>query len=258
MKLLTPKDYEELAKEAEAKYFEGSSLNDFVFEKAGELELNPEQIKQLCWQANTAVHLSLFEKKAEDKMIEFPVADPAYVMKRMYRPAEDQPMAVDSSTKIASDFFTPLNVNLEKVANVEFTVEPVETETSKIQRRSNATMTMRKVAEQLEDKSLQETELYKMKIAALGIELRKSNESEDLEKDAYALFGDSIIPILTDLRNARHEKETIENTKLASSVERLVDTGANSFSKLIEVKNHFENAIKAASAAKWTKENTDI
>lgn len=61
-------------------------LNDSIRKLASDQNLKPEQIKRVCEEANTSTFLELF-KTAEDKNIQFPMADPKTVLTSLEKTA---------------------------------------------------------------------------------------------------------------------------------------------------------------------------
>lgn len=252
MIILEQADYEKLATEVVQEYLQSSvPLNDGVYKRASEMGLNPDQIRQLVWAANTKAHLDLFEKQAEDKMVEFPVADADYVLRRLYTPPEAQPLAV-TSDKVAADFFSsPLPVT-EKVA--EEAVEEVKEVSPKTaaDRKAKQIILMRKAAEELEIQTEVAKEQYKQAVAELARELRKMGAQHDeFEKDAFSLHGEEILPLLQDVRSAMNLKGALEAEKIACSYERVVDTDSREMQKLAEIKKAFDEALKCGRAFVW-------
>lgn len=257
MLVLTSQDFDKLASEVVGEYFAGTPLNDSIYKLASSMGMNPDQIKQLVWRSNTAVHLELFEKKAEDKMIEFAVADPNYILGRILTPPDQQPLPEDGS-KMASDFFSPVVAETEKVAeagDVAFE-EPVELRAeTKAYRHGRQVVAMRKVAHELEQNALMARERYALAVAELGGELRKLGaDHAEFEKDAYALGGDNTILLLGDVRRAMNLKEEVTAEKVASSVERLVDTSTWEMKKWAEAQEAFGDAVKFTRSLRWLSE----
>jgi hypothetical protein len=252
MVVLEQADYERVADEVVSDYFAGTPLNDSVYKRASDMGLNPAQVRQLVWQANTKTHLQLFEKKAEDKMVEFPVCDADYILKRMYAPAEEQPLPMVSSEKVAMDFYSPLETVTEKVAEETWRVEAVQvSDATATRRRERATRSMQKTASELEQQVLIERELYMDKLYKLAFELRKIDRDE-FEKDAYAMLGDAVVPLLNDLRGV-YKHDATGSEKLASTYERVVDTNTKHYRELGALKGHYDNAIKYAHSLVWLK-----
>lgn len=253
MIILEQADYEKLAGEAVAAYHNsGTPLNDSLYKVASDMGLNPDQVKQLVWGSNTKLHLDLFSKQAEDKMIEFPVADADYILRRLYTPPEAQPLAV-SSDKVASDFFSsPLPVT-EKVAHEEFSEEVKEVSVkTAADRRAKEIILMRKAASELDIQTQVAREQYTQAISELARELRKMGAQHDeFEKDAYAFYGDAVVPMLQDVRHAMNVKTALETEKIACNYERVIDTDSPEMQKLAEIKKAFDEAVKCGQAFVW-------
>lgn len=252
MVVLEQSDYERIVGEVVDSYFNGVPLNDGVFKVACDMGLNPNQVRQIVWQANTKTHLALFEKKAEDKNIEFPVADADYVLRRMYTPEEAQPLPVMQAEKVAMDFFSPVEPALEKTAEelTPFLVEevPVSPKLAAV-RRERAIRKLEKVAEELSMSVAMEREDYIHDVYKLAFELRKLDDRGAFEKEAFAFYGADILPVLNDLRSV-YKYPSLQAEKLASAVDILADTNTREFRALAEVKNKFDTTLKLAQTLK--------
>lgn len=255
MVVLEQADYERLTDQVVDAYFKGTPLNDGILKVATELGLGPHQVKQLVWATNTKTHLTLFEKKAEDKNVEFPVADADYVMRRLLSPPEAQPLPVaKTASAVTLDFFSEVEAPVIKVAQeIETSLEdrPVSAKTAQA-RKDKMLRTMRKAASELEQNIYMEREGYADAIHKLAWELRKSGGRDDFEKDAFALYGDEVLDTLNDVR-AVYKHEVTSAEKLASAVDRLVDDKTAQFKLLKTAREHFKEAIKYAGALKWLR-----
>lgn len=252
MVVLEAADYERIVTGVVDNYFSGVPLNDGVYKIACDMGLNPHQVRQVVWQANTKTHLALFEKRAEDKNVEFPVADADYIMRRMYTPEEAQPLPVAAAAeKTASDFLEPL-VAEEPVEKIAGWADPEPVAVSPklaAARREKTIRTLEKAAESLQMSVMEERELYMDGVYKLAFDLRKLADRAEFEKDAYALYGANILPVLNDLRSV-YKQPALDTEKVASDYERLVDTRPREFKKLAAVKGHFDNAVKFAHTLK--------
>ena len=254
MVVLEQSDYERLADALVAGYFNGMPLNDGILKVATDMGLNPNQVKQLVWSANTKAHLALFEKQANDKVIEFPVADADYILKRIYTPAEEQTLMDSGSTdKTAADFFSPIEVAQEKTAEcVPFAVEapPVSLKTAAA-RHDKAVRTLQKAKDELTFKVAEARETYVQQLYNLAWELRKQGYPEDFEKEAYARYvGTDVLPILNDLRSV-YKREALTQEKVASEVDLIVDTRSANHRQFNELRNTYLEAIKLATSLQW-------
>lgn len=82
---LSAQDLEDLAKKASAMYLgQDTPLNDAVVKVASAHPgISQEQVKRVVEMANTSTFQRLFEKQAGDRNIEFTIADPSEVLRRM-------------------------------------------------------------------------------------------------------------------------------------------------------------------------------
>jgi len=81
----TRHDFDDMSfKIAEQFSDSGTDLNSAVLKMAADKSMNPEQVKRLTEAVNTTVFLKLFkDKPAQDKMVEFDVADPQEVLDKL-------------------------------------------------------------------------------------------------------------------------------------------------------------------------------
>lgn len=82
---LSAQDLESLGKEASNMFLcDGMSLNDAVVKLAQQHpSISPHQVKRVVEFANTETFQKLFEKQADDKNIDFPVAEPGPILRNL-------------------------------------------------------------------------------------------------------------------------------------------------------------------------------
>ena len=92
---LSPADLEQMGRQASNLYLaDGLSLNDAVIKIASEHpSISTHQIKRIVEFANTETFQRVFEKQANDKNIEFPLADPGVVLRSMNVAAQGHTMS---------------------------------------------------------------------------------------------------------------------------------------------------------------------
>ena len=256
MACLDAQEYEKLASEIVHDYFTNKTpLADGILKKANELGLNPDQINQLVWQANTKTHLELFEKKSEDKNIEFPLADTKYVLANLY--SEDAPSTEHAENKDIKDALTDFYTSVAKPAEKTAAEETVTTPETLPLNRSKEILTMRKVASEIELKALEHRETYRTKIATLHTYARRiANDPRidpetlpQYELDALGMCGNSIKPVLKDAGLKSHESFP-ENYKVAN----VIDDSTEFFTHLYAAKNEFDAAIKYTKGLVFLRE----
>ena len=180
MPYIDDKKYDALAKDAVTAFInENKPLNDSVYKMAHEIGMLPDQVKQLVWRTNTLAHLTLFEKKAEDKNIEFPVADASAILKRLYNEDSAEKTAAAYTTRVKErtiDFFTPLNEFEKTAEEQEFkAIPPFD---SNVRRNTPETVynninLLRKVANELSIRIHEHKENYLQKLSELEEKIRK-------------------------------------------------------------------------------------
>ena len=109
MRVLQRTDYEDLAKEAVDQMLDASvPLADSLVKISDSMGLAPDQIKALVQVANTLAHLDLFDRKADDKVVEFDPADPSDVVQRVVSSGPETIETPMSSEGRTTDFFSDL------------------------------------------------------------------------------------------------------------------------------------------------------
>ena len=219
MRVLREKDFDKMAQRIVDDYLEREiPLTDGLAKISEEAELNPDQIQNLVHTANTLAHLTLFEKKSDDKVVEFSPADPDAVLKKVYRHGHEIPEGEDeacpesaSSIDQTSDFFGDFPDLSGKIREAlgcsgeEELGSPTSLEANggvTPQQKTIMIIKIRKVASELNDRRLASAFEYKEELDKLAAEFAKlyGPSYTDFEKDALALRGDAAIPMLTDIR----------------------------------------------------------
>lgn len=98
-------DYEEHADEAVRGLIDTKKpLEDSIVEIAKRDSLNPEQIKRIIEMANTGAFLEMFKNTSgDDRMVEFPTANPDSVLKKFYALGDSAGGSAVSDTDSSSD-----------------------------------------------------------------------------------------------------------------------------------------------------------
>ncbi len=256
MIVLEQSDYEKLAEDLVQQYHTGVPLNDGIYKLAMDMGLNPNQIKQLVWSTNVNTHLSLFQKAAEDKMIEFPVADADYVIKRLYTPPEEQPLPAKLASDAAMDFYSPLAPTMEKIAEAsDYAPEekPISAKTA-ADRKAKSILSARKVAEEMDMRRLASAHEAAEGIHSLIWDVRRIDfDRAEFEKDAFAIHGEEALLPLNWLRELSH-MEKAASEQLTSSHERVVETASTPMKKFAEIISKLAEVRKYTQAISWFKD----
>lgn len=255
MARITKKDYESLAQKVADDYFDnGVSLTDGVLKIAEDKGMAPAQVRQLTWQANTKVHLALFDKKAEDKNIEFDLGDADAVLEQIYsdvKPTEKEAQAREPSLDW-SDFYGDLSV-MEKAASDKESVLPDDKVTNEALNYSRHVALIRKVASELESRVLQSQIAYDESVQGINETTRRIQNHPDYDQrkfaqvrlDLQSRHGEEILPVLGDLRGWGSDSD-FPVTKRASC--QVVDDTDELFKRVEQAKEHFDDAVKCAHA----------
>ena len=122
MRVIPSDELKKMARSIVDEYLgNNTSLAEGIAKTALSQELNPDQIKNLVTLANVAAHTTLFDKKADDKVIEFEPADPVDVMRRVYKtatPVETPTVSAEPPMSRAEDMFGDLSEVLDKVKDM--------------------------------------------------------------------------------------------------------------------------------------------
>ncbi len=226
-------DYIRMARAAVSDYEErGVALNCSVKQAAEEMQLNTEQTRRLVEFTNTVAHLHLFDKKAEDKYIEFALADPDVVL---------APESVEVSVmKVAhvsdpADYYLPLTQPVAPVMEKAASVSVRDTEPMPLHRRQKLAMRMTRVSEELEMEVRIAHHDYLEKLADFSKTLLLTSPEDKVAfiSSARGLYGQDADHILVqlDVSDSRlevsHEKvaaaEFPIESKLTSGLGELVD-----------------------------------
>jgi len=228
MRELRPEDYEKLAQHVvDAFLADDAPLADGVTKAAMELELNPHQIRNLTQLSNVTAHLKLFEKKAEDKVIEFVPVDPADIIQSMFKGITHEKTASDGSYDHALDFygdFVTANVCApqEKLAEIPQDEKP----TRHPHQRSKMILRLQKVAEELDTQRIQNAQSYVEELDKLAAEFAKlyGPDIGSFEKDAVARYGELAVPTINDIRTClRMDGISMNTVDAMNKTARVVD-----------------------------------
>lgn len=221
MRVIQPDEFKKMAQTVVSQYVKSSvPLVDSLTKTALESALNPDQIRNLVQLANTMAHLTLFDQKKDDKIVEFEPADPDVVIKKVYIDGEP---VVDSTTGMGSDaqplrsdvasMFGDFDDVIEKVkgmlANTSAPAAAPETpvtDTAPVtpQKRQMLIIKIRKVASEIEHRKHETATLYQDELDKIASDFAKlyGPDYKEFEKDAFALRGTRALPILADLRHS--------------------------------------------------------
>lgn len=250
--------YENLSQEIVNAYLDKkASLTEGVYKKADELGLSPTQIKQLAWQTNTKAHLTLFDKKAEDKDIEFELADADDVLARVYVAGVDTEKSASAQLEPLVDFYSDLsdgNELVEKTASGPY----VEERLTDPEKRSKQIMLIRKVASELKMGMLSSAFDYEARVKEVRDLRRKQANHPDfnpqehiqLEMDALTYFGKEAASVLKD--TGFHEHQSTQQPKWGG--QNVPDTDTDLFKKIAAAKESFDAAISASKGLNLLKQ----
>jgi hypothetical protein len=242
MREILPEDYEKLARHIVDAFLDSDvSLATGVTKVAMEMEMNPHQIRNLTQLSNITAHLRLYEKKAEDKIVEFVPVNPREVIQNMFDDADTEKTASDDSYDQALDLYGDFgtkakDVTMEKLAEDYEDPKP----TRHPDHKSNMILRLRKVAEELNSNSIQHAQHYIEELDKLASEFAKlyGPDFRLFERDAIAKYGNLAVPTLNDIRSRlRLNSINLDTVQDMQKTARVVDDGTpemQSFNVLLE------------------------
>lgn len=252
MRNLRPEDYEKLAQTVVDTFIDHDTpLSDGVVKVARELELNPNQIRNLTQLSNVNAHLRLFEKRAEDKIVEFTPVDPRAVIHAVLQESTTEKTASDDERynrdlDFFGDFAQRKSEPTEKLAEVEDNGKPAHGPDY----RTNLVLRLQKVAEELNSQRLQHAHTYVEELDKLASEFAKlyGPDFGSFEKDAVSRFGQLAVPTLNDIRSRlRMDKIGMDTVSRITKVARVVD---DETPEMLSLKKLIESATKSAECAR--------
>jgi hypothetical protein len=240
--ILNETQFEKLADSISEDFLKtGTPLEDGILKVAHEAHLNPDQIRQLARITNVRTHLELFEKSsADNKIVEFPVADPDKILEKFY----GEPVKTASFDDAILDFGTPLADNrpLEKTASDLPEYEKYATVSFE---NSKNRLAVRKIASELEGKLLEAKEVYKLGITKLATELRKYNEDAASKlADIHAVLGKEAECVIIDVSTTARLAKPVGLVKTAA----IIDDTDPIFKVARSVNDAYRACIKLAIA----------
>lgn len=235
-RILLADDYNKIARDIVDKFMkQATTLEDGVVNRANDMELNPDQIKNLVHAANTLAHLALMDQKADgDKVVEFDPADPDVVMKRIYikvvKSPESASAPVSSSASSSmvdhiSDMFGDVPKS-DSAAGMLPNPDAAPAEEENQPRRSVLIMRIQKVAEELNNQKREAAWQYKDQLDKLASDFASlyGPQFEEFEKDAFDVYGEGALPLLADLRRClRMDAPSSQNFVKTAEI-RVVDS----------------------------------
>lgn len=260
MRVMQPEDFEKMARAVVDDYLKTSTpMEKTIIKVALDEGLNPDQIKNLVNMSNVMAHMTLFDKKAEDKIVEFEPADPASVLKHIYKSGEVEEVAAPAAPTPdrVADLFGDITELVDKVkamagrpeeAESATPEEPAEEVDVAPRKKQMLIIKIRKVAEDLTDKKLQCAHEYKEELDKLATEFARlyGPDHTEFEKDAMVTRGETVMPILADVRRCLRLPELRENN--FEKTARVVDTDTpqmKSLDRLIKLAKQFEDTSAA-------------
>lgn len=242
------------------------SLNDLSEKVARDENLQPDEIRTLVRLANVATFQELFKRKDDgDKMIEFESGDPEAVIHRIVATAEQTPQSANiGNDKLASAWEVPDQMTetrfgrkFDEPAQIKVAAD---SDTERPMRRDLAILALRKLAQEFEIERISAGQRWEAQLDKLAAEFRKAPgygpAYADFEKDAFADFGESVLPELTGLRAAlRMPTLVVDSAKIAALQERHVTDDSRPLRLLkeaVEIRDDYE---KFDAGLTWIKKN---
>lgn len=198
---ITETDYKKMAEAVSDDLIHNKvPLTDSVAKLAASMEMNQEQVHRLCEAANNTTFGKLFQsrdKTAEDRMVEFDVADADKVLKTSIKEASH---VTQTSDAVALDEYRSLRDDSgdDHYVKVAFELRPESQPNIERDKR-----TLRKTLEHLKHEKYATEYLYSDSIEALNNQFKRLYNDlafSTFEKAAAAIHQDAAVRPLRDLR----------------------------------------------------------
>lgn len=220
-------------------------LNTSIHKLAQSTDMTHEQIRRLCEATNNATFSQVFQAKgktAEDRIVEFDVADPDKIIGSIIKdaaPVHEKTAALYEyrTLELSSD-------NIKEAAQEEEIIPEVPF--NEIDKR-----TVRKVAAHLASQKMGWEMAYTDTLHSLDASFKRLYDAppfESFQKEACQLYGDDVIPEINALRERRKLDPiaSVVRTKTAS----IIDDTSYQFTALTQLRELRQKIAKASITAK--------
>jgi len=240
---VSKQDYENFAVEIAKDYIDnGVSLEDGIYKKASDLGLNPFQVKQLTWQTNTRTHLDLFEKKAEDKIIEFPLAEAGNIILRIYGDKDSSESTEKDAELFAEGEELYRDLYTEPLREKEAEVPPAP-KVITVKQRGDNILTLRKLASELSSRAMEHAYGYEESIVAIKQDVQKLAQHPDLDtQDWIQLQNDAFNSLGTHAQGIMKDAGLVTDAFIPP-LSRDFDDSHSVIQRLKKAEVHYEEAI---------------
>lgn len=218
----TDQDYQKLARAITQDFVnDEASLSDGFQKVARDGKMNVHEASRLLQTTNVTAHLDLFEKMGSERYVEFEALEPADELPRLFDAEKTAQVASPEPWGLGLDLpdeheaaRRPL---VEKVAAemVPVVDEPAPRGKYEGVRGYNAARLVEKTAEELETRLRMAHMNYEDAIVKLATAFRRVDAMDygQFEKDAVALHGPRVEPVLAKLRDhVRREHGPLDKT----------------------------------------------
>lgn len=238
---ITEKDYTKLAEAiADDLLSNNIALNDSITKLATSMDMSQEQVRRLCETSNNTTFNKLFQAKgktAEDRMIEFDVADANTVLGGAIK--EASAAHVDSSVVYLSEYNTLRPDDIEETTTkVAFELRPESAPKTAQDRR-----TLRKTLDHMRHEKIATEYKYADVIFSIRNQFRRlyrDTEFPTFEKNAAALYGHAAMRPLADLRNQMRLPAVNYDFDQLKKTAGYVDDSKIEYTLMVEAVTHAE------------------
>lgn len=246
-RIMSAQDYDKVAHEVVDDFMHQSKpLEEGVASKAREMELNPEQIKNLVHAANALTTLALMDAKTDgDKYVEFDPVDPKSVMGHVYN--DDSKSAEQRTSASPETDNAEFLGDLESQCSEGCSGDGSDKKEDKPTTRSVLIMRIQKAAEVLEHQKLSAAFEYKEQLDKLASDFAQlyGPDLGAFEKDAFNIYGDDALPLIADLRRCmRMDAPKVASFTKTASAKRLVDYTTpqfKTFKSMLKLSREYNN-----------------
>jgi len=249
---ITENDYKKMAEAISDDLVQQKiPLNDSIRKLASSMDMSQEQVRRLCESSNNTTFNKLFQSKdktASDRIVEFDVADADQVFADNIKEAS---VAEPTESVAYLSEYRSLREEDEtpEMTKVAFEERPTATPNREVDRR-----TVRKTLDHLRHEKMASEMVYGDTLQTLKRRFARIYQDvpfSTFEKNAAALHGERVAPLLTELRRSMRMPAMTYNFETLQKIAGFVDDSAFEYSLLADAVAQSEKvATIAAGIAK--------
>lgn len=236
------------------------SLNDSIVKIAEEKDLNPDQIKRVVEAANVKVFQKNFsdEEREGHKDVDFDVADPKVIIRRIYvvKPSTESNSSSTDHIPSPLDFFKDMAMD-NFSDRIQDEVEDLPDEKKKLD-RPTLVIRIKTAKSKLEKKAYEISETYCDLAKDIAKRYRRSDADpqafESLCKEAYEHQGTGLDEVLKSIAHfSKKEFTSLEGTPMV----KVASFPSEQYSELLELKVLAQEHKRHVKASQLAQEQLD-